>query len=75
MGELIPLLSDPRFELDPAWLVQSAISGARKRSGLPPSAFAAKLGVSVRLLDLWEQGQAVPPADRLVKALRLAQRR
>jgi DNA-binding XRE family transcriptional regulator len=75
LGELIPLLSDSRFELDPAWLVQSAITGARKQSGLTRSAFAAALGVSVRLLDLWEQGEAMPPADRLVRALRLAQRR
>lgn len=75
LGELIPLLSDPRFELDPAWLVQSAIAGARKQSGLTRSAFAAALGVSVHLLDLWEHGEAMPPADRLVRALRLAEPR
>jgi DNA-binding transcriptional regulator YiaG len=75
LGEVISLIADDRFDQDPAWLVRSAIRGARRRSGLSPDAFAAALGVSAGLLDLWEQGEAMPPADRLVRALRLSRGR
>jgi DNA-binding transcriptional regulator YiaG len=71
VGELLFLVTDARFDPDAAWVVRSALRAARRRSGLSADAFSAALGVSVDLLDLWEEGRAMPPSDRLVRALRL----
>ena len=41
-------------------VVYSPVTDAREKSGLSQSEFAALLGVSVRTLQAWEQGQRHP---------------
>jgi DNA-binding transcriptional regulator YiaG len=74
VGEVLTVLASDRFEADPAWIVRAAMKSARRRSGLSFSDFAAVLGVPPRRLRAWEEGDAVPPADVFVAAVRLAPR-
>jgi putative transcriptional regulator len=41
-------------------VVYSPVTDAREKSGLSQPQFAALLGVSVRILQAWEQGQRNP---------------
>jgi putative transcriptional regulator len=51
----------------------SDVTAARIESGLPQSAFAALLGVSVRTLQEWEQGRR-KPSGAAQTLLRVAER-
>jgi len=52
----------------------SDIRAIREGTGLSQSAFAARLGVSVRTLQDWEQGRRKPTGPAL-SLLRIAERR
>lgn len=81
MGEVIKLrrhvgpVTPPRVE------IRERIQAAVAASGLTDDAFAAELGRQTGYLHLhggfvrcWESGEAMPPADLYVTALRLGTR-
>lgn len=40
------------------------LRAARERAGLTQAAFAAKKGVSKRLVEYWEKNEKLPPRER-----------